>query len=329
MSKQTAATQPLKELHPVDWDEFFEVHVAQHQPVVLRGGAAHWPAIHRWTTGYLRHAVAGRTVVVKSKSDYGGAGSKRHTETVEEIDFAGAIDMTVMPDPPDMSYVRQTVTLGELAPLVGDVSDFHPRLGISVGDGHLWIGPKGTLAQMHWEPHCNLNAQIRGEKRWIMVSPEESHLTYPNQFSLAELIELLGDDPDYAELMVTLRAVVKLHLPVEELIRSHLCSRAQQFIYSYLAGVNNCNVDAEAPDAQRTPLFARALRYETVLEPGDLIYSPCCWRHAVRSLSPSVSANWFFHPDTLPAEVITRALTEHLANPEKSPARSDASDTVR
>lgn len=315
MRIQTTATQPLKELRPVDWEQFVQEYVARHQPVVLRGGAAHWPAIHRWTTSYLKHAVAGRSVVVKSKSDYGTFGSKRHTETAEEIDFAAAIEMTVLPDPPDMSYVRQTVTIGDLPLLVNDVSELHPPLEISVGEGHLWIGPEGTLAQMHWEPHCNLNAQIRGEKRWIMVAPEESHLTYPNQFSLAELIELLADDPYYAELVATLREVIGLHMPVSDLVHSQLSYDTQQLIYSYLAGVNNCNVDAERPDFDRTPLFARAHRYETVLEPGDLIYSPCCWRHAVRSLSPSVSANWFFHPDILAPEVITRALTEHLTDP--------------
>jgi Cupin-like domain len=73
-------------------------------------------------------------------------------------------------------------------------------------------------------------------------------------------------------------------------------------------------VNAEDPDPEKTPLFLAAHRYEGTVTAGDLMFIPYGWRHYVRSMSPSVSMNWFFPPEeALPADVsIDRTLLEHL-----------------
>lgn len=47
--------------------------------------------------------------------------------------------------------------------------------------------------------------------------------------------------------------------------------------------------DIDQADPERFPLFARATRYQTVLQPGDMVFIPCGWWHAARVSGPSIS----------------------------------------
>ena len=62
-------------------------------------------------------------------------------------------------------------------------------------------------------------------------------------------------------------------------------------------------VDLAAPDLARFPRFAAAATtaLETTLEPGDAIYIPYCWWHAVQSLdSVNVLVNYWWSEGQLP-----------------------------
>ena len=53
-------------------------------------------------------------------------------------------------------------------------------------------------------------------------------------------------------------------------------------------------VDAERPAMARFPLFAKATPIEIILKPGELLFLPAAWWHQVRSLTPSISLNFFW-----------------------------------
>lgn len=61
--------------------------------------------------------------------------------------------------------------------------------------------------------------------------------------------------------------------------------------YDY--GARLSQVDIEAPDETRHPLFKRARRQEVILRPGEMLFIPVGWWHHVRSLSPSISVSCF------------------------------------
>ena len=48
------------------------------------------------------------------------------------------------------------------------------------------------------------------------------------------------------------------------------------------------------PDLDRYPLFAEARYTDAVLEPGDVLFIPSGWWHAVHSLTTSASINFNF-----------------------------------
>ena len=65
------------------------------------------------------------------------------------------------------------------------------------------------------------------------------------------------------------------------------------------AGTPVSLVDPDAPDLDRYPRFAEALAHaqQAVLEPGDALYIPFHWWHAVASLAPvNVLCNYWWNP---------------------------------
>ena len=305
----------IEERSSLGQEEFSHSFVRQHRPVILRGGIAHWPAVKKWSPEYLRTVVAGAKITIKSKSDYGSGGSKRQFEDKKEVDFAEVVDMMTRDDAPDLSYARQIRVWKDIAELAADVEapGYGPAL-IAKSDGNLWIGPAGTVAQMHWDPAHNLFAQVRGEKKWILVPPSESHMTYGNKFPLQEIVNDSRVRAYYPAVVEKIEKALLATGDVEELVNSHLTDAERRLIYSWLAQMNNCDVNAEDPDPRKTPLFLAAHRYEGTLRAGDLMFIPYGWRHYVRSLTPSVSLNWFFVPqESLPPDLsIIRTLLEHL-----------------
>lgn len=56
-------------------------------------------------------------------------------------------------------------------------------------------------------------------------------------------------------------------------------------------------MDFERPDRTRFPKFKDLKGYETVLEPGDVLYLPIYWWHHIESLmrgGPTVSVNFWY-----------------------------------
>ena len=304
---------PIEERTALSPEEFIDSFVLQQRPVIIRRAVAYWPAVQKWSPEYLRQTVEGAKVVIKSKSDYGASGSKRHVEESKEVDFAEAVEMMTDDDPPDMSYVRQTRIWKDIAQLVDDVGPLpYAPANVVKTDGNLWVGPAGTVAQMHWDPAHNLFAQIRGEKKWILVSPSESHMTYGNKFLLGEIVQDSRVRTRFPALIQKMENVMLSSGRVEELVEERLNDSERSLVYSWLAQVNNCDVNAEYPDPEKTPLFLTAHRYQETLAAGDLMFIPYSWRHYVRALSPSVSMNWFFRPQQSLAADINKTLLEHL-----------------
>jgi hypothetical protein len=59
---------------------------------------------------------------------------------------------------------------------------------------------------------------------------------------------------------------------------------------------NFSRVDVARPDVERFPRFRDVPAFETVLEPGDMLYIPIHWFHYVVSIDASVSLNYWWQP---------------------------------
>ncbi|KAA8493682.1 JmjC domain-containing protein F [Porphyridium purpureum] len=77
----------------------------------------------------------------------------------------------------------------------------------------------------------------------------------------------------------------------------YLFPKNQRGMYPRKAKPNLSRVDVEAPDMVRFPLFgscASPAAQLAILGPGEMLYIPAGWWHAVRSLTTSLSCNFWF-----------------------------------
>ena len=291
-------------------EAFRAEYLAADRPVVLTDVAASWPAIAKWTPAYLRAQAPGASVDVTAKTDYAehGANHARTAEISLDTLLGYLEDDTVAP--PELCYARHVYLLQ--CPALRDDVVPPPYLDARGAPAQAWIGPGGTVSQLHWDPAHNLYAQIRGRKRVILVAPEHALAVAPNRLALATLRDELAHRPG---LCARLLAIQDERPADRAALRAALCrhldARQRRFLFNLLAGFNKCEADIES-----AAVAARVPWWEAELEPGDLLFIPFMWRHHVRALSASISLNWFHPPTDRGAagvrEVMLDALCDHL-----------------
>ena len=151
---------------------FFEDFYAANRPVVLKGLIDHWPALTKWSLGYLAEKVGEAVVELQAQrtaaDDYEIA--KDHHKRV--LPMRAVVDAIRYTDATNDFYVtayNDTTNKQTLAALwedVGDVSILRPT---GHRDGFFWLGPKGTLTPFHHDLTNNLLVQVMGRKRVRMV----------------------------------------------------------------------------------------------------------------------------------------------------------------
>ena len=119
----------------------------------------------------------------------------------------------------------------------------------------LWLGPRGCVSPMHYDPLDNLLCQYVGRKRVILFEPTiSSSSSSSSSSSTSTPWHYAGHDGQQS---------------------------------------NTSPVDVENIDATKYPLFEHhaPTPLAGVLFPGDLLYIPSKWWHFVRSIDTSASAN--------------------------------------
>ncbi|XP_077393084.1 tRNA wybutosine-synthesizing protein 5 isoform X2 [Festucalex cinctus] len=74
----------------------------------------------------------------------------------------------------------------------------------------------------------------------------------------------------------------------------------QDALHLYLTGDKSEVLEIDSPDVNLYPEFVKAVRYECVLEPGDLLFIPALWFHNTLALQFGVGVNVFWRQ--LPAD---------------------------
>jgi lysine-specific demethylase 8 len=230
----------------------FGAHFADRDvPVVITGGARHWPAVERWNAEYLR-SLLGETVLRHKQStthqhpDFHqptlagmfARGESRFADLLNALTTGPRSERSRRIFTGDEQFVLQrrngTTTLApELAPLYADVTPpalFDPERLYSVW---AWFSGPGVRTWLHYDNNgChNLNGQILGQKSCLLWAPSELSRVYP--------FPLEGPNP------------------------AHNCAA----------------VDVDAPDLVAHPRFADAEAWHAELRPGDLLFIPAWWLH--------------------------------------------------
>jgi hypothetical protein len=171
--QQLARTAPDGELDQpasLDASTFWNTYYTRNQAVVLRGAAASWPALSKWSPSYLAQNFGDVEVEITTRRQSDPQyelNFRQHTSRMSLREFAGLVadagatnDFYMVAN----NKVLQHTRLGELLHDVGDVCGTLDPAEKPTRT-FLWFGPAGTVTPLHHDRANIFMAQVFGRKR--------------------------------------------------------------------------------------------------------------------------------------------------------------------
>jgi hypothetical protein len=162
------------------------------QPVVISGGGRDWRAREKWDREFLSGAFGDMSVTASicDTHIHPDLSCDREPRTAQ-IPFREYVDCVWSGDP----LARKLFVIGDNAPMLYDecgpsstfgalledivIPDFLERTALHfIG---FWLSAQGIVSWLHYDANgChNLNVQVRGAKRVLLFSPEQTPCLYP------------------------------------------------------------------------------------------------------------------------------------------------------
>jgi lysine-specific demethylase 8 len=176
---------PTLDWHPaLPWKKL----LLKRQPLVIRGYVATWPARERWTLDYLEKKAGDTTINATvlgrdgiTDLDYGPPGTP-NLKALPFHDVVAQIKAQVGRGAREGDlYVAQGGNIfgnqARLAALADDVRI--PDFGLPLQSMNLWLGAGGNTTYLHFDAAFNMLSMIEGEKRLVLISPEQTKRVYP------------------------------------------------------------------------------------------------------------------------------------------------------
>lgn len=171
--------------------DFTRDYLSRGRPVILEGVAQDWPALSRWTPEYFRTRFGSRKVSIEIWADEApGASAESHfSHEVKQMPLAEYLDLIAANDTGKRYYLAQSAVTDVAPELLEDLRDlpYYPAwIRKLVQPVLMFFGPEGTVTPFHYDPTHNILVQVRGRKRVVMVSPDQSGLLY-HPYKLREM----------------------------------------------------------------------------------------------------------------------------------------------
>ncbi|KAF9567568.1 Clavaminate synthase-like protein [Agrocybe pediades] len=250
------------------------------RPFILRGFARDWPALnnHPWRqAAYLRSiAGPGRVVPVEVGTDYR---TDDWNQTIMPWDaFLSTLDFHDQPAQRngEMLYLAQHDLTIQFPSLRDDIiipdyvyaslsNSDNPNYRPPANDDHVlfntWLGPKGTISPAHTDPYFNCYVQVMGQKLVWLAPPSVSESMYPIRS------EDTSDGPREG--------------------REN----------SSMSNTSRVDVFSEDLEGEKFPAYINnvmPVAMKATLVPGDMLFFPPGWWHAMKSETSSFSFSFWF-----------------------------------
>uniref|UniRef100_A0A0R3PEZ9 JmjC domain-containing protein n=1 Tax=Angiostrongylus costaricensis TaxID=334426 RepID=A0A0R3PEZ9_ANGCS len=180
------------------WD-FVDQFLTRSKPAIIKGLISHWPAIEKWSFGYLHRILARRVVPVEQGSKYTDSSWSQTLMTGSEF-FRKC---TLLERGP--LYLAQHRLFDQIPQLCDDFCLPLYCDHCDEVDRNCWIGPGGTISPLHTDPRENLFCQISGRKFFRLVPSVDTENVYAfkdgittNTSQVDALNPNLDEYPDFA-----------------------------------------------------------------------------------------------------------------------------------
>lgn len=163
-----------------------------------------WPAREKWkNVNYLIDLAGNRTVPIEVGKDYSKEDWSQELITFKEF----LIQQMVKGSNSDkIKYLAQHNLFEQIPELKNDIivpdycciSEDENKV-YEEPDIKAWIGPKGTISPLHYDPKHNLLCQVIGTKKIILASPDDTPNLYPHESSmlLGNTSQIDAENVDY------------------------------------------------------------------------------------------------------------------------------------
>ncbi len=267
----------VAEFAAVDRERFNHDIEARHEPAVLRGLVADWPAI-----AAARESISALGAYLSERDNHARIrvflgqpsieGRYFYSPNVDGFNFATAETtlsnlLKTLQDPVEKQrsiYMGSTATSHMLPSFARE--NPMPLVDEAKAPPRIWIG-NGSRVAAHYDESDNIACVVGGRRRFILFPTDQVQNLYVG--------------------------------PLDRTI----------------AGQPISMVDLDAPDYERFPEFREAERHALVadLEPGDAIYIPALWWHAVQATGDlNVLVNYWWTDHALDASSPMHALGHGL-----------------
>ncbi|ACK73826.1 transcription factor jumonji jmjC domain protein (plasmid) [Gloeothece citriformis PCC 7424] len=167
-------------------EEFRQEFLKKNQPVIISGVANHWPAYQKWNPEFFKQNF-GHILAPMRTSDneiewfFGGEKLKRSAISIAEyFDLVESVSLDKK-RPPYLGNIAFNDPLAKphLDRIRSDIQfpNYFPKYYQL--DLRLWISALGQKSTIHNDNYHNFNAQIYGEKAFLLFSPEQYEALYP------------------------------------------------------------------------------------------------------------------------------------------------------
>jgi hypothetical protein len=194
-----AAPKAIERVDDVEADAFFSRYFAGNTPVVITGRVRRWRAVGLWSPAYLRREL-GRVRVRYVEGREREVDFDMKTPQLTKTTTLGAYAAKVERARPgnDLYLVAQNrnMDLPAMQRLWDDVEVPVDLVDPARAKGAVafWFGPGGTVTPLHHDT-CNiLFCQVYGQKRLVLVPPQETFLLRGARSMYAAL------DPEHPDL---------------------------------------------------------------------------------------------------------------------------------
>ncbi|KAG1900702.1 uncharacterized protein F5891DRAFT_1031448 [Suillus fuscotomentosus] len=134
-----------------------------------------------------------------------------------------------------------------------------------------WLGPRGTISPAHTDPFFNCYVQVVGRKTVWLAPPDVSNLMYPFDTSTSDTAD-------------------KSRNPAANVTEPSMCNTSRVDVFPHSAKAEQASRDAFPDFWKEVPQKAMCV----TLAPGDVLFFPPGWWHAMQSEETSFSISMWF-----------------------------------
>ena len=263
------STEHIDTIHHKDFNATTLKHYQQHNyPLVIHNAIKHWPAHARWTndTALLTRLGPHRNIQAElsSKEDPSRAYTAPETwldsskklnikDFIQQYGQQGWYSAIDLPDAlyddismplPLYNLLRNPDTTTSTTDTTTNTTNHFEELNVIP---RLWWSKGGTRSSLHYDPYDNLHCMVSGAKTFVLFPPRHLSRTH-----ISDAAYFNDNDADNN--------------------------------YDFYTNREVSLVDVDAVDLHQFPGFINASFSVVTLAPGDCLFLPYFWMHAVRSL---------------------------------------------